>query len=94
MGFFFGCTLPAVSKCSFDSLSLQESLEEFLIGLFGLPTQFLFPLPPQSLRESESNFQQKNIEEVFNIGLSDVDPDVPESVSSAVAPPHQTQTLA
>lgn len=43
------CPLPVVSKCSFDSLSLQKCLEEFLIGLLGLPAQLLFPLPPQSL---------------------------------------------
>lgn len=47
--------LPVVSKCSFDSLSLQECFEEFLIGLFGLPAQLLFSLPPQNLPKAKLN---------------------------------------
>lgn len=52
--------LPAVSECSFDGLSLQERLEEFLVGLFGLPAQLLFPLPPQNLQESHSHVKRQN----------------------------------
>lgn len=43
------CPSPAASECCFDSLSLQERLEEFLVGLLGLLAQLLLPLPPQSL---------------------------------------------
>lgn len=39
-------SLPVVSECSFDRLSLQECPEEFLIGLFGLFVQILLSLPP------------------------------------------------
>lgn len=49
-----------VSKCSFDSLSLQERLQEFLISLFGLPAQLLFPLPPHRLQEETTEKTGKN----------------------------------
>lgn len=60
---FFIIYLPAVPKCSFDSLSFQECLEKFLIGLLGLLVQLLFPLPPQNLREShsQSHIKQHNM---------------------------------
>lgn len=89
------CILPVVSECSFDSLSLQECLEEFLIGLFRLPAQLLFSLPPQNLPKAMLNNRiggnQTNTDDyvVIQEALA-----IPESVSSAVVLPHQTQTLA
>lgn len=49
--------LPVISKCSFDSLSLEECFEEFLVGVSGLTAQLLLSLPPQSLQESPSRKQ-------------------------------------
>lgn len=49
-----------VSKCSFDSLSLQECFEQFLIGVSGLASQLLLPLPPQSLQE-ENKVKMKTL---------------------------------
>lgn len=96
------CPSPAVSKGSFDSLSLQECLEEFLIGLFGLSAQLLLPLPPQSLQEShrqrteriEICLFRKYLHRMFTWFSSNHHHNLPESASSAEVRPHQTQTLA
>lgn len=90
------CRLPVASKCSLDSLSLQECLEELLISLFGLPAQLLFPLPPQSLPKATLNHKTDGNEARLGqqCGCSERALDIPGSVSSAAAPPHRTQTPA
>jgi len=47
----FHCHSPVITKGSFDSLSLEECLKKFLIGLLGLTRQLLLPLPSQSLSD-------------------------------------------
>lgn len=85
-----------VSKCSFDSLSLQECFEQFLIGVSGLASQLLLPLPPQSLQE-ENKVKMKTLSrnrlpatQTHARGHTDLQ----GSASSAAVHPHQTQRLA